>query len=172
MTATEETAYAFTAADFSFSATTDGDTLASVRALTLPADGTLALSGTAVTVNQSVTKAQIDAGNLTYTPAADGYGSGYASFLFRVSGSTEASTLAYTMTIDVTGTQDVATGTPTISGTAQVRYTLTASTAGIADPDGLPGTFTYQWKRYAANGTTFEANIGANSMTYTLDTRQ
>ena len=168
VTATEETAYAFTAADFSFSATTDGDTLASVQILTLPARGTLALSGTAVTVNQSVTKAQLDAGNLTYTPAADGYGSGYASFLFRVSGSTEASTLAYTMTIDVTGTQDVATGTPTISGTAQVRYTLTASTAGIADPDGLPGTFTYQWKRYAANGTTFEANIGANSMTYTL----
>ena len=46
--------------------------------------------------------------------------------------------------------------------------TLTASTGDIADPDGVPSAFTYQWKRYAADGTTFEANIGTNSMTYTL----
>ena len=39
-----------------------------------------------------------------------------------------------------------ATGAPTISGTAQVGETLTASTSGIADADGLTGaTFSYQW---------------------------
>ena len=39
-----------------------------------------------------------------------------------------------------------ATGAPTISGTAQVGETLTASTTGIADSDGLAfATFTYQW---------------------------
>ena len=39
-----------------------------------------------------------------------------------------------------------ATGTPTISGTAQVGETLTADTSGIADADGLTGaTFSYQW---------------------------
>ena len=168
VTATEDTAYAFTAADFNFSATTAGDTLASVRILTLPAEGTLALSGTAVTVNQLVTKAQLDAGNLVYTPPANAYGSGYASFLFRVSGSTEASTSAYSMTIDVRAVNDPATGTPAISGSALVGQTLTASTGGIADADGLPSTLIYQWKRYAANGTTFEANIGADSNRYTL----
>ena len=168
VTATEETAYAFTAANFNFSATAGSDTLASVRILTLPARGTLALSGSPVTVNQSVSKDQLDTGSLVYTPPADGYGSGYASFTFRVMGSTEASTLAYSMTIDVTGTQDAATGIPTISGTAQARYTLTASTAGIADPDGLPRVFTYQWKRYAADGITYEANIGTNLNRYTL----
>ena len=61
-----------------------------------------------------------------------------------------------------------ATGTPAISGMAQVGPTLTAQAAGITDPDGLPSAFTHQWKRYAANGTTFEANIGTNSKTYTL----
>ena len=166
--ATEDTAYIFTAADFNFSATTAGDTLASVRILTLPAEGTLALSGAAVTVNQLVTKAQLDAGNLVYTLPADAYGSGYASFLFRVSGSSEASTSAYSMTIDVSAVNDPATGTPAISGIALVGQTLTASTGGIADADGLPSTFIYQWKRYAANGTTFEANIGADSNRYTL----
>ena len=39
-----------------------------------------------------------------------------------------------------------ATGAPTISGTAQVRETLTASTSGIADTDGLTNaTFSHQW---------------------------
>ena len=39
-----------------------------------------------------------------------------------------------------------ATGAPTISGTAQVGETLTASTTGIADADGLTNvSFSYQW---------------------------
>ena len=39
-----------------------------------------------------------------------------------------------------------ATGVPTISGTAQVGETLTVSTSGIADTDGLNhATFNYQW---------------------------
>ena len=39
-----------------------------------------------------------------------------------------------------------ATGQPTISGTLQVGETLTASTAGIDDDDGLDtAAFTYQW---------------------------
>ena len=41
-----------------------------------------------------------------------------------------------------------ATGAPTISGTEQVRETLTASTSGIADTDGLTNvSYTYQWIR-------------------------
>ena len=39
-----------------------------------------------------------------------------------------------------------ATGAPTIGGTTQVGATLTASTSGISDADGLANaTFTYQW---------------------------
>ena len=59
-----------------------------------------------------------------------------------------------------------ATGAPTITGTAQVGQTLTASTTGIADADGLTSpTYTYQWIR--VDGT--EADIAAaNSSTYIL----
>ena len=39
-----------------------------------------------------------------------------------------------------------ATGAPTLSGTTQVGQTLTASTSGISDSDGLANaTFSYQW---------------------------
>ena len=56
-----------------------------------------------------------------------------------------------------------ATGQPTISGTAQVGETLTASTSGIADDDGLnDATFSYQWI-----GDNSDI-AGATDSTYTL----
>ena len=60
-----------------------------------------------------------------------------------------------------------ATGAPTISGTAQVGQTLTASTSDISDSDGLADAiFTYQW---IANDGTEDANIqDATGLTYTL----
>ena len=60
-----------------------------------------------------------------------------------------------------------ATGVPTISGTAQVGETLTASTSGIADEDGLDNaTFSYQWIRNDGNA---DSDIsGATGSTHTL----
>ena len=60
-----------------------------------------------------------------------------------------------------------ATGVPVVIGTARVGQTLTATTDDIGDPNGLPRTFTYQWKRNSAAGV-FEADIGTNSNQYTL----
>ena len=59
------------------------------------------------------------------------------------------------------------TGWPGISGTVQIGQTLTATTDGIADPDGLtnPG-FTYQWIRVDF-ATNTETNIGTGP-TYTV----
>ena len=60
-------------------------------------------------------------------------------------------------------TNSPATGAPTISGTAQVGETLTASTSGIADADGLTNaTFAYRW---LADGAEIS---GATGSTYTL----
>ena len=57
-----------------------------------------------------------------------------------------------------------ATGAPAISGTAQVGETLTASTSGIADADGLTNaTFSYQW--LSSRDTDIQ---GATDATYTL----
>ena len=58
-----------------------------------------------------------------------------------------------------------ATGAPTINGTAQVGETLTASTSGIADSDGLTGaTYTYQWLADDADIS------GATGSSYTVAT--
>ena len=72
--------------------------------------------------------------------------------------------------INITDTEDPnspATGQPSISGTAQVGETLTASTSGISDADGLTNaTFSYQW---VSNDGSSDTDIsGATSSTYTL----
>ena len=176
VTTVEDTDHTFAAANFSY-ADTDGDALASVKITGLPAAGrgTLTLNGTAITsanLPKTVTAAEVTGGGLKYAPPANANGAGYASFKFKVNDGTADSASEYTMTINVTPVNDPATGTPAISGTAQVGQTLTASTGDIADADGLPSAFTYQWKRYAADRTTFEANIGTDSMTYTLTARE
>ena len=62
-----------------------------------------------------------------------------------------------------------ATGAPTITGTAGVGQVLTASTTGIADADGLPATFSYQWVRVDADGTSNTVDIpAATDASYTL----
>ena len=59
------------------------------------------------------------------------------------------------------------TGLPSISGTAHVGETLTASASGIADADGLSGaTFAYQWTR--SDGTTDTDIADATQASYTL----
>ena len=60
-----------------------------------------------------------------------------------------------------------ATGAPTISGTARVGETLTASTAGISDANGLTGAeFAYQW--VSSDGGTDADIAGATNQSYTL----
>ena len=78
----------------------------------------------------------------------------------------ETLTSAATATVSAAA-NTLATGAPTITGTAQVGQTLTASTTGIADANGLTSpTYTYQWIR--VDGTD-EADIAAaNSSTYIL----
>ena len=60
-----------------------------------------------------------------------------------------------------------ATGTPTITGTAEIGRTLNADTSGIHDADGVASAaFYYQWTR-AANGTDSDIT-GATGAEYTV----
>ena len=59
-----------------------------------------------------------------------------------------------------------ATGLPTISGTARVGETLTASVSGIGDADGLDNAvFSHQWIRTGGTGTATDIE-GATGSTY------
>ena len=60
-----------------------------------------------------------------------------------------------------------ATGRPAIAGAAEVGETLTASTGGITDADGLTSAaFSYQWSR--DDGSAITDISGATASTYTL----
>ena len=167
VTTDEDTAHTFAEDEFNF-ADSDGDALASVRVVTLPAAGALALDGTAATVDQAVPAAKI--GDLVFTPEANANGMGYASFTFRVSDGTDESAPAYAMTVNVTAVDDPATGGPTISGTTQVGQILTAATTDIVDVDGLTSpTYRYQWIRVDDDGTSNATDVaGETADTYTL----
>ena len=166
VTVDEDTSYTFQTGDFAFADEDDGDVLASVKITALPAAGTLALDGTAVTADQEIAASAL--GKLTYTPPADANDPGYASFTFKVSDGTSESAAPYTVTIDVTAVNDAATGAPTITGTARVGQVLTAEASGIADVDGLPAasTFAWQWLRVDSGSDTVIA--GATARTYRL----
>ena len=157
VTLDEDTTHTFSAADFGFQDADPGDALASVRITVLPAAGSLTLDGNGVQANGTVTKTQLDAGDLVYTPPANANGTGYASFTFKVGDGTDESALSYTITLDVTAVNDPATGLPTISGTARVGQTLTADVSAIRDDaDGLPqaSSFLYQWLRVSGANET------------------
>ena len=104
--------------------------------------------------------------NSTYTPQTTDIGKVIkVRVTFTDNGDNdEQLTSAGTVTVTATVNRP-ATGAPTISGTAQVGQTLTASTSGIADPDGLTNvSYSYQW---LADDTEID---GATNSTYTPQT--
>ena len=133
VTIDEDTPHTFAVADFNFSDADPGDTLASVTIVSLPAAGSLTLApagddaGVAVTENQSVAVADI--GRLRFTPAANGHGTGYASFDFKVNDGEDDSAQSYTMTVNVTAMNDP----PTSAGAAVTIDEDTAHTFDAAE---------------------------------------
>ncbi len=108
----EDTAYLFTTSDFTFSDVDSGDSLQKVKITQLPGAGSLTLDGSAVSADDEISVADITAGKLQFTPAANDNGTGYASFQFQVSDGT-AFSASQTLTLNVTAVNDA----PEISGT-------------------------------------------------------
>ena len=157
------TAYTFEADDFGFADTNAGDTLASVKIVTLPAVGTLAFDGTDVTLNQAVTRAAIDDNKLIFTPVAGASGTGYATFTFKVNDGMDDSASAYTMTIDVTTCV-----APDLAG--RERIWTGELTVGAGPPDrtasfyGFDSTYITGFFVGALDHPTF--NTGPNAYTF------
>ena len=163
VTTPEDTDYRFKDSDWGFRDEDEGDVLQHVTHVYVPPaeTGTLYI---------------LRGGDYYFVPAPDWHGNDYARIGFRVSDGKNLSRRTYTMTINVTPVNDAATGRPTVLGVRQVGQTLTASTAGIADADGLPDSFAYQWFRVGTDGTSNPVDgtsdqvaiPGANSSSYTL----
>ena len=112
VTATEDTTFTFSGSNFAFFDNDAGATLVSVKitALLEEGRGTLALDGTTITSSalpRTVTKAELDAGKLIYTPPNNW--NGYATFRFKVNDGSVDSASAYTMLVLVTSVNDLPT---------------------------------------------------------------
>ena len=145
LTTDEDIPYTFAAGDFGFSDANDGpDNLLSVIITTLPADGILELSGVAVIAGQEIAAADIP--NLTFTPAANENGLGYASFTFQVrddggtaNGGIDTDQTPNTITFDVTPVDDGPEGTDnTVTTLEDVPYTFNVADFGFTDPEDTP----------------------------------
>ena len=74
VTMDEDTAYRFGSVDFAFTDTDGGDGLVSVKVVTAPGAGSLALGAAPVTANQVIGTS--DLGRLVFTPVANAHGAG------------------------------------------------------------------------------------------------
>ena len=124
----EDTALTFTAANFEgvFSDPDTGDSLKAVKVVALPAakQGTLALDGTALGVNQVI--AHADLGKLTFTPKTD-YAA-KATFDFQVSDTTDRLSATATAAVTVTAVADApAASALSVSTEEDTALTFTAA---------------------------------------------
>ncbi|RZL01887.1 MAG: DUF4347 domain-containing protein, partial [Rubrivivax sp.] len=148
VTANEDTAYTFAAADFGFADPNDSpaNTLSGVRITTLPATGSLTLNGVAVTAGQVISSANIAAGLLKYTPAANAHGVGAASLTFQVrdnggtaNGGVDQDITPRTMTVNLTAVNDAPVGAnKAVTTNEDSSYTFTVADFGFTDPGDSP----------------------------------
>ena len=103
----EDAIYTFSATDFGFNDAEDGANLSAVRIDTLTSAGLIRFNGSLVSTGQTITSANLTAGQLTFTPAGDANGTGYASFNFSVRDSASAyDATPNTLTLNVSAVND------------------------------------------------------------------
>ncbi|HVY70881.1 MAG TPA: Ig-like domain-containing protein, partial [Verrucomicrobiae bacterium] len=145
----EDTQITFTAANFQAGySDPNSDALASVRITSLPANGTLKLSGAGVSLNQDVPLANL--GNLTFDPAADFFGS--TSFGWNASDGTLLATSAALVNITVNPVAD----TPSVTGASTSEDTQTASGLVISRNAADGAEVTHFKITGISNGTLFQ----------------
>ena len=148
VTTVENTAYTFTASDFSFNDPNDApaNALASVTIASLPAVGSLTLSGTAITAGQVISAANIAAGNLRFAPAANTSGAVYSTFTFQLqddggtaNGGAALEATLHTMTIDVSPINHAPQGSDVaITALQDTPYTFNSTAFGFSDVNDTP----------------------------------
>ncbi len=140
VTTAEDTDFVFAVSDFPFS-DVDGDPLARVRVNSLPAEGTLLLSGVAVTGGQIISAGNIAAGNLRFRPDSNETGSPYTTFTFSVGDASLFAAASNTMTVNVTPADDAPTGgNHTVTTAEDTDVTFGAIDFPFSDIDGEPLT--------------------------------
>ncbi|OMO28594.1 VCBS domain-containing protein [Vibrio lentus] len=131
----EDTTKTFTTSEFGYS-DQDGDALQFVTISSIPSHGLLLLNGKAVIANQQISKAELDAGHLTFTPINNENGANYAQFTFTANDGHQNSASA-TMIVDVNAVNDAPiVGSSFISSLEDKPHAFTAADFKYSDIDG------------------------------------
>ena len=153
VTATEDTSFIFGSADFGFGTgyadakdAPAPNAFVKVILTSLPASGTLRLSGSVVQAGASVSISDIEDGKLTYTPAANVNGNNAAQVGFKVrdnggvtNGGVDTSTSTYTVTINISPVNDAPTsGNSAVTILEDASYTFSASDFPLTDGADSP----------------------------------
>ena len=136
-TTNEDTAVVFNLSHFGYS-DPDGDALSAVEISSLPAGGTILLSGSAVSAGASISASDISAGNLTFQPASNSDAD--TTFTFRVSDGTNTSASTATMSLTVDAVADAPTLTLTDADGGTQQFQSTFENPGPGTSGFTPGT--------------------------------
>ncbi|MEI8242942.1 MAG: VCBS domain-containing protein, partial [bacterium] len=143
VTVLEDTATALSLSDFGSYSDVEATAIAGVQITTLESLGTLQYSsdGTSwadVTLNQTISAADITAGKLRYTAGINANGANYATIGFKVYDGTDYSASAYTLTVSVTPVNDApvigSLDACSVNATSSVPY-APGGAAIVIDPD-------------------------------------
>jgi ELWxxDGT repeat protein len=144
----EDSSYTVTATDFGFSDSSDTppNNFQSVMISTLPAKGALTDGTSSVVAGQFISKADIDAGLLRFTPPPDASGSPYTTFTYQVqddggtsSGGSDLDQTPNALTINVSGVNDPPTGADnTLTLLEDQSRTITIADFSFSDSHDSP----------------------------------
>lgn len=121
--------------------------LLAVKITTLPTSGALTLGSSAVVVGQFISVADLNAGLLKFTPAANANGVNLAHFTFQVQddggtagGGIDLDPTPNTITFNVTSVNDAPAGAnKTVGVVKDTVYTFSIADFGYSDPNDSPG---------------------------------
>ncbi|MBD1938919.1 FG-GAP-like repeat-containing protein [Microcoleus sp. FACHB-68] len=163
-TGTEDTAITFTGADFTGAfSDIDGNSLTKIQIVTLPANGSLSLNGTAVIANQEIALASLS--NLSFTPSANFNGS--TSFNWNGFDGSAYSAAGGTVNLSLSAVNDPPTLLAIIndqSATQNAGFNFTIAENTFTDVDG--GTLTYSAS--LENGSALPSWLSFNPTTRTF----
>ncbi|GAB4331302.1 MAG: hypothetical protein OHK0038_06080 [Flammeovirgaceae bacterium] len=196
VTTDEDVELTLVTSDFSF-ADADGDDLHSIIITQLETNGALRLNGVDVTLNQVISKVDLDANKLKFMPNSGEFGTAYANFKFKVIdsfNSMDANNTGYSAekTITINVNEVVSGGNPptaaneSITGFEDTNYKFSASdfNNSFSDMDGdvfasiivtsIPseGTLNYNGSAISVNQEVSLADFTAEKLVFIPDNHE
>ena len=184
----EDSLHVLSIDDFGYNDPLDGDSLSAIVVTSLPGQGILALAGSPVTPGQAITAAEINAGQLTYSPNPDTFGAPYSQLEFSVvdDGTTNGSNTDPTpdqILFHVEDISDAPSGTDTVIITEGASpHVINIDDFGFSDAsdnddfvaltiNSLPSTgkLTENGIELAEGDVVLAADIEAGALQYSID---